>query len=54
VLGVQLTLPVLHRDGREISCRFLIEQLAAPAGRSLYLAHLDVLGVIEAAHGTSS
>lgn len=43
VLGVQLTLPVLHADGREISCHFLIEQLAAPAGRSLYLAHIDVV-----------
>ena len=43
VLGVQLTLPVLHRDGREISCRFMIEKLAAPAGRSLYLAHIDAV-----------
>jgi PAS domain S-box-containing protein len=43
VLGVQLTLPVLHRDGREISCRFMIEKLPAPAGRSLYLAHIDAV-----------
>lgn len=38
VLGTALTLPVLRADGTEVDCDFLIEQVPAPPGRSLYLA----------------
>jgi PAS domain S-box-containing protein len=38
VLGRSLTLPVLRADGSEVDCEFLIEQVPAPPGRSLYLA----------------
>lgn len=38
VLGVPLTLPVLHNDGHEIPCRFLVEQAAPRNRRAVYLA----------------
>jgi PAS domain S-box-containing protein len=37
-LGVPLTLPVLHADGHEILCRFLVEQAAPCERRAVYLA----------------
>jgi PAS domain S-box-containing protein len=40
-LGVQLILPVLHADGRDILCRFLIEQAAATDRRTVYLAWIE-------------
>lgn len=40
VLGVDLVLPVLHADGHEITCRFLVERAPADAGRAVYLAWL--------------
>jgi PAS domain S-box-containing protein len=40
LLGVPLTLPVLHHDGRELACRLLLEQ-APIAGRRVYLAWID-------------
>ena len=42
-LGVDLELPVLHRDGRTMMCRFLVEAAPAAAGRSVYLAWLSAL-----------
>ena len=42
-LGVDLELPVLHRDGRTMMCRFLVEAAPAAAGRSVYLAWLSLL-----------
>ena len=45
VLGQPVELPVLHADGREIACRFLVERAeASVAGRAVYLAWLDPLG----------
>lgn len=41
VLGVPLTLPVLHRDGHEIACRFLVERAPVGGGRPVYLAWID-------------
>ena len=41
VLGVPLTLPVLHADGSEVTCRFLVEQAASSRGRALYLAWIE-------------
>lgn len=38
VLDTPLTLPVLRADGTQVDCAFLIEQVPAPTGRSLYLA----------------
>jgi PAS domain S-box-containing protein len=38
VLGTQVELPVLHRDGRELRCRVLIEQADVQGGRPVYLA----------------
>lgn len=38
VLGVELDLPVLRRDGSEVQCSFLIESTGTPSGRSLYVA----------------
>ena len=40
-LGVPLTLPVLHANGAEVMCRFLIERTHPAAGRSLYIAWID-------------
>ncbi len=41
VLGVPLTLPVLHADGHEVACTFLVEQAAALRGHALYLAWIE-------------
>ncbi|GEA87756.1 ATP-binding protein [Cellulomonas cellasea] len=41
VLGVPLVLPVRHASGRELLCDFLIEQVGAGVGRSLYLAWIE-------------
>ena len=41
VLGVDLQLPVLHRDGRRITCSFLIERAPAAGGRPVYLAWIE-------------
>jgi PAS domain S-box-containing protein len=41
VLGVPLRLPALHADGTEIDCRYLVEAVAADAGRSVYLAWIE-------------
>lgn len=41
ILGLPLTLPVLHADGYEIECRVVIEQASATPGRSVYLAWID-------------
>jgi PAS domain S-box-containing protein len=41
VLGTPLTLPVLRADGTQVECGFMIEQVPAPTGRSLYLAWVD-------------
>ncbi|MDQ1635113.1 MAG: hypothetical protein QOJ32_1922 [Frankiaceae bacterium] len=42
-LGVPLTLPVLHADGHEILCRFLVERAAPRDRRAVYLAWIDPL-----------
>ncbi len=42
-LGVPLTLPVLHADGHEIRCRFLVEQAAPRGRRAVYLAWIDAV-----------
>lgn len=41
LLGVELELPVLRLDGREVVRRLLIEQVTAPAGRQVYVAWLS-------------
>ncbi|MGW6129748.1 ATP-binding protein [Cellulomonas sp. NPDC055163] len=41
VLGVPLMLPVLHASGHELLCDFMIEQVGAGAGQSMYLAWID-------------
>jgi PAS domain S-box-containing protein len=41
VLGMPVELPVLARDGSEITCRLLIELAPATTGRAVYLARLD-------------
>jgi PAS domain S-box-containing protein len=41
VLGVELELPVLRLDGREVMRRLMIEQVTAPAGRQVYVAWLS-------------
>ena len=43
LLGVPLVLPVLHADGAELACRFLIEQVPGGHGRVVYLAWVDAL-----------
>ncbi len=42
-LGIPLDLPVLHADGHEIVCTFLIERVNAARGRSVYVAWLTPL-----------
>ena len=42
MLGVPLELPVLHRDGTEIACSFLVER-AESSGRPVYLAWIEPL-----------
>jgi PAS domain S-box-containing protein len=44
VLGVPLVLPVLTKSGEEIACHFLVEQVPAAAGRSVYLAWISPRG----------
>ena len=41
VLGVDLELPVLHRDGSEILCRFLVQRADTSGGRPVYLAWIE-------------
>jgi PAS domain S-box-containing protein len=41
VLGLPLVLSVLRRDGTEVSCTFLIDQLQPVPGRFLYVASID-------------
>lgn len=41
VIGVQVVLPVLRRDGSEVSCSFLLERVDPPGGRPVYLAWID-------------
>lgn len=43
VLGVEVSLPVLHAAGDEVQCRFLIDRAPATGGRSVYLAALTPL-----------
>jgi PAS domain S-box-containing protein len=43
VLGVPLQLPVLHADGHDVPCSFLVEQAAVQQGRTLYLAWIEPL-----------
>lgn len=43
VLGVPLELPVLHADGTELLCRFMIERVSAGAARSVYVAWIEPL-----------
>ncbi len=43
VLGRALDLPVLHADGRQLRCRYLVEEAPAQAGRTVYLAWIDPL-----------
>jgi PAS domain S-box-containing protein len=38
VLGVELELPVLRRDGTELACTFLIEATGTSSGRRVYVA----------------
>lgn len=44
VLGVPLTLPVLHKDGTELPCSFLVERAPVGGGRPVYLAWIEPLG----------
>ncbi|MCA1711831.1 MAG: ATP-binding protein [Actinobacteria bacterium] len=39
-IGVPLDLPVLHADGSELVCQFLIQHLRTPEGRSVYIADI--------------
>jgi PAS domain S-box-containing protein len=48
-LGVPLTLPVLHADGREVVCRFLVEQAAPRGHRAVYLAWIDPVEPVDRA-----
>lgn len=41
ILNVPVDLPLLCADGKEVLRRFLIEQVAAPKGRHVYVAWLD-------------
>ncbi|GAA4978857.1 ATP-binding protein [Kineococcus glutinatus] len=41
VIGVPLTLPVLHAAGHEVPCHFMIEQVRSPAGRPLFVAWIE-------------
>lgn len=43
ILGRDLVLPVLHRDGSERDCRFLIEVTRTGAGRAVYVAWISPL-----------
>lgn len=41
VLGVELELPVLRKDGSELPCRFLVERAEVGSGRPVYLAWIE-------------
>jgi PAS domain S-box-containing protein len=41
IIGVQVTLPVLHADGHEILCHFTVERAPVTGGRAVYLAFLE-------------
>jgi PAS domain S-box-containing protein len=41
LLGVPLTLPVLRKDGSELTCTFLIERAPSSGGRPVYLAWIE-------------
>lgn len=41
VLGIPLTLPVLRKDGTEVTCSFLVERAPAGGGRPVYLAWIE-------------
>jgi PAS domain S-box-containing protein len=41
VIGTPVTVPVLHADGHEVTCRLLIERTAVAHGRSMYLASFE-------------
>ncbi|MEX2658411.1 MAG: PAS domain S-box protein, partial [Acidimicrobiales bacterium] len=41
ILGVPLELPVLHADGSEVLCRFLVERDGTGASRPVYLAWIE-------------
>jgi PAS domain S-box-containing protein len=41
VLDVPVTLPVLHKDGSEIQCDFLIQEAPASTHRRIYVAWID-------------
>ncbi|HUQ38778.1 MAG TPA: PAS domain S-box protein [Acidimicrobiales bacterium] len=43
VLDVPVTLPVLHADGSEIQCRFLVQRAFSGPGPSVYLAWIEPL-----------
>lgn len=43
VLGVDLELPVLRKDGTQVTCTFLIEKAAVGSGRPVYLAWIEPL-----------
>ena len=43
VLGVDLELPVLRKDGSQVMCAFLVEKAAVGSGRPVYLAWIDPL-----------
>lgn len=47
LIGMTLTLPVLHADGSELLCRVLIDEAVAIRGRRLYLAWFDEIPVGE-------
>ena len=49
VLGLPLELPVLHADGHEIVCDFLIERTPAGPGRFVYLAWIEPTAAASAA-----
>jgi PAS domain S-box-containing protein len=43
VLGIELELPVLRKDGSEVPCRFLVERAEVGSGRPVYLAWIEPL-----------
>lgn len=47
VLGVDLELPVLHKDGTQVICSFLVERAAVGNGRPVYLAWIEPTSPVE-------
>lgn len=43
VLGIELELPVLRKDGTQVQCSFLIERAEVGSGRPVYLAWIEPL-----------